>query len=44
MEIQTCGGEIIDILKKVKDADPVDSHHAPEWKERHKSRVEGLRS
>ena len=29
MGIQTSGGEIIGILKKIKDADPADSHHAP---------------
>ena len=28
MEIQTSGGESIGILKKIKDADPADSHHA----------------
>ena len=28
MEIQTSGGEIIGSLKKIKDADPADSHHA----------------
>ena len=44
MEIHTSVGEIIDILKKFKDADPADSHHAPEWEERQKSRVDGLRS
>ena len=38
------GSEIIDILKKIKDADPADSHHAQEWKERQRSRMEGLRS
>ena len=41
---RTSGGEIIGIVKNFKDADPVDSHHAPEWTERHKSRIEGLRS
>ena len=44
MEIRTSGGGIIGILKKIKDADPFDSHHAPEWKERQNSRMEGLRS
>ena len=44
MGIQTRGCEIIGILKKLKDTDPADSHHAPEWKERQKSRVEGPRS
>ena len=44
MRIRTSGGEIVGILKKIKDADPADSHHAPEWKERQKSRMEGLRS
>ena len=39
MVIQTSGGEIIGILKKIKDADPADSHHALE-----RSRKEGLRS
>ena len=28
MEIPTSGGEITGILKKIKDADPADSHHA----------------
>ena len=28
MEIETSGGEIIGILKKIKDADLADSHHA----------------
>ena len=37
MGIQTSGGEIIGILKKIKDANPADSHHAPEWKERQKN-------
>ena len=32
MGIQTSGGEIIGIQKKINDADPADSHHAPEWK------------
>ena len=32
------------ILKKFKDADPADFHHAREWKERQKSRIQGLRS
>ena len=41
MEIQTSGGEIIGILKKIKDAVPADSHHAPVWKERQRSRMEG---
>ena len=36
--------EIIGILMEFKDADPADFHHAPEWKERQKSRIEGLRS
>ena len=27
MEIQTSGGEIIGIVKKIKDADPADFHH-----------------
>ena len=42
--IRTSGGEIIGILKKIKDADPADSHHVSEWKECQKSRMEGLRS
>ena len=54
--IQTSGGEIIGILKKIKDADLADSHHASldtatkqnivtsEWKERQKSTAEGLRA
>ena len=42
--IRTSGGEINGILKKFKDADPADFHHAPEWKERQKSRIEGLKS
>ena len=44
MGIQTSGCEIIGILKKLKDTDGADSHHALEWKERQKSRVERLRS
>ena len=44
MGIPTRVGEIISIPKKIKDAGPVDSHHAPEWKERQRSRMEGLRS
>ena len=30
IRIQTSGGEIIGILKKIKDTDPADSHHAPD--------------
>ena len=44
MGIRTSSGEIIGSLKKIQDADSADSHHAPEWKERQKSRIEGLRS
>ena len=33
---------MIGILKKIKDADPADSHHAPEWEERQRSRMKGL--
>ena len=44
MGIQRTGCEIIGILKKFKDADPADFHHAPEWKEREKSRNPKLRS
>ena len=44
MGIQTSGCEIIELLKKFKDTDPADSHQAPEWKERQKNRVEGVRS
>ena len=29
---------------KIKDADPTDFHHALEWRDRQKSRMEGLRS
>ena len=43
MGIRTNGFEITGIPKKSKDADPSDSHHAPEWKERQMSRVKGLR-
>ena len=42
MGIHTRGCEIIGILKEFKVADPADSHHAPEWKERQRSRIEGL--
>ena len=44
MGIPASDGEIIGIVKKFKGADPADSHHAPEWKERQQSRMEGLRS
>ena len=44
MGIRTSGGKNIGILKKIKDADPADRHHAPEWKERQRSRIEGPRS
>ena len=51
MRIEKSGCEIIVILKKCKDADPPDSHHASamkpntvtsEWKEHQKSRVESI--
>ena len=44
MGMQTSGCEILGVLKRFDDADPADSHHAPAWKERQKSRVAGLRS
>ena len=44
MGIQRCGCEIIGILMKFKSADPGEFHHAPEWKERQKNRIEGLGS
>ena len=42
MEIHASLDEIIDTLKKLNDADPADSHHAPEWKECQKSRIKGV--
>ena len=44
MELHTSLREIIGTLKEFYDADPADSHHAPESKERQKSRPDGLRS
>ena len=34
MDIQTSGCETMGILKKFEDADPADSHHAPEEQSR----------
>ena len=44
MEIQTSLDEIIGFLRKFKDAEPAESHHALKWTERQKSRIEGLGS